>query len=148
MTTTAIISGFLKFRSARSDSRHSALSLRHILVTFFARKENWKTAFVYCWRREQHINALEAAAYVLLILWAVSHNICRKTVVFFLDSRGVIGTFSKGRSSPEDHCLSCRQAGALCPTHFPGTYGVSRCKNLGIIYNLNEILLSSSSVSI
>ena len=89
----------------------------HNRLEEFIRNHKWKTAFTHHWRREQHINALEAHTGILAVEWAISCDITGQRIILLSDSLVTVGAFKKGRSSSAMLCLLCRKFAALVTAH-------------------------------
>lgn len=89
-------------RGSESSNEKKALSR-------FVQEKMWRRAFVHKWRRNEHINALEAHTAVLALEWAASFNITGRRLGILSDSMVAIGAFRKGRSSSNLMHLACRQ---------------------------------------
>lgn len=66
-------------------------------VRSFVKRKVWHTALTHTWRRMEHINGLEAEAYVLALQWIASHQVVGQRILFLSDSKVVIGAMTKGR---------------------------------------------------
>ncbi|KAI0558954.1 hypothetical protein FGB62_177g010 [Gracilaria domingensis] len=86
-------------------------------IVQFVCSRKWTTAFVHRWRRQEHINALEAHTAVLALEWAASFNVTGLRMLVLSDSMVTIGALQKGRSSSHLLCLLCRRFTAISVSH-------------------------------
>ena len=80
-----------------------------------ARQWRWKNVISAKWKlRGEHINALEARAYVLSLRWrARQRKMLHSRFLHLVDSQVTLGAMSKGRSSTRRLRFICKQAAAI-----------------------------------
>ena len=71
----------------------------------------WVESFSYRFRHPQHINLLELEALISLFRWLVDHGLGNRRVLFLVDSRVVLGSVCKGRSSSRRVNVRLRRLG-------------------------------------
>ena len=78
---------------------------------------SWTTAYSHIWRREEHINGLEASILASSVQWAASCNLASQNILWLTDSSATLGCLVKGRSSIGRMLARCRKVAAVTIAH-------------------------------
>jgi len=100
-----------------STCRYNNGPLSHPACSNFALSHQWETGLTHRWRREEHINILEAESILLAVRWAIEQGARNHRIVLLSDSAVCIGAITKGRSSSSGLLRVCRKLAALFLMH-------------------------------
>lgn len=103
-------------RALSDDGRKSKFSQESVAI-LDNMKSKWRVAFSHKWRKNEHINGLEAASAVMALEWIIKSRIRNSRVIMLTDSQVVQGALRKGRSSSIPILLRCRKFAALSIAH-------------------------------